>query len=567
MPLQILSAHASQAGVREKNEDFVGIVIPVNREMDTKGAIAAVADGVSGSEGGREAAEYAVRGLLTDYYATPETWQVAQSLDKLLTATNRWIQAQSGSQSQRQGMATTLTSVVLRGRNYYFAHVGDTRLYLFRQGKLIKLTTDHVWDRPEMQHVLTRAIGLDSKLSVDHGLGDLYVNDIFLLISDGIWAKLSNYDLESALDKLLQGHLTVEQTAQQLVQEALTAGSADNASAIVLQITALPESSLADTFSEQKELPVPPHFKVGDSVDGMTVEAIIHDSRITRLYRVQDPATQRQLVLKTLQPDLAKDAQERLAFAHEEWIAKRITARFFPQVISREYKSSLYYLTTWHEGTTLEQRSEDGYHYTVPEIIKLATLLARAVGALHRRSVIHRDIKPANLHWGKDEELRVLDFGIAQSGLQNDLLERTHQAGTPSFLAPEQFEGTAASRQSDIYAVGVTLYWLLTRHYPYGEIEPFQKPRFGDPTPPSRYRPDLPAWLEGILLKALAELPENRFETAEEMLLALERGPMAGIKPVATPLVSRNPMLMWQGIALSSIVINLLLIFLLLATH
>ena len=88
------------------------------------------------------------------------------------------------------------------------------------------------------------------------------------------------------------------------------------------------------------------------------------------------------------------------------------------------------------------------------------------------------------------------------------------------------------------------LYHLLTRKYPYGEIEPFQRPKFGDPVAPTRYRPEIPGWLESVLLKAVAKDPAKRFETAEEFIVALERGaqrPLA--RPQATPLALRNPVL------------------------
>src|SRR5690606_15260400 len=101
-----------------------------------------------------------------------------------------------------------------------------------------------------------------------------------------------------------------------------------------------------------------------------------------------------------------------------------------------------------------------------------------------------------------------------------------------------------ASVQSDLYAAGVTLYELLTRRYPYGEIEPFQRPRFGDPVPPTRYRADVPTWLESVILKAVARERRDRFETAEEFLLALE---LAAHRPLAvprrSPLLQRDPYL------------------------
>lgn len=565
MPLVIDAGHATQRGLRERNEDFAGMVTPNEPELSAKGMIAALADGVSGNEGGREASEYTVRGLLTDYYATPDTWPVTQCLDRVLLAINGWVQQQGSVRPELSGMATTLTAVVLRGSFYYFAHVGDTRLYLLRGATLTRLTTDHVWDRPEMQHVLTRAVGLDSRLAVDHGMGELRERDVLLLTSDGVWDWVNEADITQALSRVALREADAGTAAQSLVDAALAAGSGDNCSALVLRVDALPQENLRDALSLSQQLPVPPRLKPGQMIDGYRVETIIHASQATMLYRVFDPRTERVLALKTLHPDRAADVHERSAFAHEEWLARRAVARFFAQVIVPEQRHYLYYLTTWHEGSTIEQKLDAGAHFTAPEAVAHGIKLIRAVGALHRRSIIHRDIKPANVHLGADGELRLLDFGVAQSGLEHadEANAGAPQAGTPSFLAPEQFDNAPASRQTDLYAAGVTLYTMLTRKFPYGEIEPFQHPRFGEPVPASRYRPDIPVWLDKLLLKAVARIPANRFETAEEMLIALERGPQGpSLQRSHAPLAKRDPVSLWRSVAVASIVINLLLLYL-----
>jgi serine/threonine protein phosphatase PrpC len=544
------------------------MVLPDEPELSSKGLIAAIADGVSGNDGGREAAEYTVRGLLGDYYATPETWPVTQALERVLKAINSWVQQQGSIRAELAGMASTLTCIVLRGGFYYFSHVGDTRLYLLRKDVLTRLSTDHVWDRPEMQHVLTRAIGLDSRLAIDHGMGELHEGDVFLLASDGVWATLSEYELRAHLAELAAGRCGAEETAEAMVVHALAAGAHDNVSALAMCVLALPETNLRDALSGSRQLPLPPRLKVGQTIDGYRVEEQIHASATTLLYRVSEAPhgnhPPRKLVLKTLHPDRAGDEHERSAFAHEEWLAKRVVARFFPQVVTPPQKTCLYYLSTWHDGHTLQQHLDAGEHFTKPDVIAHGTRLVRAIGALHRRSIIHRDIKPGNIHLGTDGELRILDLGVAQSGLETEDEARAPRAGTPSFLAPEQFGQAPASRQTDLYAIGVTLYLLLTRHFPYGEVEPFQTPRFGEPVVPSRYRPDLPLWLENVLLKAVARDPAERFETAEEFLLALERGAARPLPAQAPkPLAARHPVSLWRAVAAISLVINVLLLYLL----
>jgi protein phosphatase len=160
--------------------------------------------------------------------------------------------------------------------------------------------------------------------------------------------------------------------------------------------------------------------------------------------------------------------------------------------------------------------------------------------------------------------LRILDMGVAlAAGVPYPELQGN--PGTPSFMAPELFAGEAAAPETDVYAAGVSLYHLLTRKYPYGEIEPFQQPRFGDPTPPTRFRPDIPRWLENVLLRAVARDKRQRFETAEEMLLALEHGEARPVSvPQRTPLWQRHQTARWQALFVASLVINLLLLYLLL---
>ena len=187
---------------------------------------------------------------------------------------------------------------------------------------------------------------------------------------------------------------------------------------------------------------------------------------------------------------------------------------------------------------------------------------ARALGRLHRLGVIHRDLKPGNLHLGEDGQLRLLDLGVALSG--NETTEqRDLHAGTPSYMNPELWEGARADARSDLFALGVTMYQLLTGHLPYGEIEPYQTMRYRrDAKPLSRLRPDVPIWLDHLVLKAVARDPKLRFETAEELMLALERGASRPVSaPAATPMLQRDPTALWKIALAGSVLFNLLLVY------
>ncbi|ENO94433.1 protein serine/threonine phosphatase [Thauera sp. 28] len=554
--LRVSLGHASAQGPRPRNEDFVGAATPEGEELEAKGMLLAVADGVGGHAHGREAAEQTVRSLLADYFSTPQTWSVDKSVDTVLAAVNRWLLGQSAKAREYAGMATTLTAVVLRGRRYHVAHVGDSRAYRWRAGELLRLTEDHTWAHPEFDNVLRRAIGLEARLLVDHDDGELAAGDRFVLATDGVWTTLG----DAGIAAVLQAQPDAQRAADALAQGALRRGATDNATALVANVDALPADNLRDRLADSHRLPLPPRLKPGQAIDGLRVEEVLHESRVTLLYRVTRLSSGEALVLKTLRPE-ADDDEAVSALVREEWLARRVPGKGFPRVCDHA-RAHLYYLMSWHEGETLKASLARGHRYEAHELVGIGRALLRRVAVLHRLGIVHRDIKPDNVHIDRSGELRLLDLGVAATDAED--LAEINNPGTPSYMAPELFAGAQASESSDLYACGVTLYELLTRKYPYGEVEPFQHPRFAAPVPPTRYRPDTPEWLESVLLKACAREMQDRFETAEEFLLALERG---ASRPLATrrrvPLLERNPRLALKIVAALSLALNVVLLYLL----
>lgn len=552
MGLQLSFGEASAIGPRSENQDALRVVTPAPALAASKGYLFALADGVSQCADGGLAARATLQALALDYYATPETWAVAQSLDRLLLAHNRWLQANGGGQP----LLTTLTALVLRGRRFTLAHVGDCRAYRWRGGQLDRLSEDHVWDQPGMQHVLKRALGLDQHLVVDYLDGELQEDEHFLLVSDGIWAVLG----DAGILRILQDEPEPEAASRALVAAAHLAGGQDNASALLVRVDGLPPNGLADALAQLEDWPLPPVLRPGQLFEGWWVQGLLAESRQSLLYRVLDDAGQPWL-LKTLPPARHDEPAAGPALLQEEWFLRRVAGRHFAEVHPLPQRQHLYYLQREYPGQTLAERLRQAGPLALTEWLDLAPRLVRALGMLHRRNILHRDIKPENLLLGEDGELRLLDFGLAYCpGLSQD--EAHSLPGTPSYIAPEAFDGAQPSAQQDIYGAGVTLYQLLTGHYPFGEIEAFQHPRFGTPTPASRYRPDLPAWLDECLGRALASDPGQRFETAEEWLLALEQGERKALASKPRPLLEREPLKVWRGIALLSLLANLALLVL-----
>ncbi|WP_223466083.1 bifunctional protein-serine/threonine kinase/phosphatase [Pseudomonas sp. GL-RE-26] len=550
MSLQLSFAEASAIGPREENQDALRLVTPAPALAASKGYLFAIADGVSQCVDGGLAARSTLQALALDYYATPETWSVAQALDRLLLAQNRWLQANGGGQP----LLTTLSALVLRGRRFTLAHVGDCRVYRWHADQLQRISEDHVWDQPGMQHVLKRALGLDQHLVLDFLDGELRVDESFVLLSDGVWAVLG----DTAIAAILRDQPDLHSAAQTLVNAAHLAGSQDNASALLVRVDALGEASIGDALMHLQQWPLPPALKPGQAFEGWQVEGIVAQSQQSLLYRVRD-SQQQPWLLKTLPGRLHDDHQAGQTLLSEEWFLKRVAGRHFPEVHAASQRQHLYYVMREYSGATLAQRHEQSGPLPLPQWQDIAERLLRAVGLLHRRQILHRDIKPENLLLGDDGELRLLDFGLAYCpGLSQDLPWAL--PGTPSYIAPEAFRGDVPTPRQDLYAVGVTLYFVLTGHYPYGEIEAFQRPRFGLPVDASRYRPDLPDWIAHSLERAVAAAPDQRFETAEEWLLLMEQGERRSLSVRPKPLLEREPLKVWRTLALVSLLLNLVLL-------
>jgi serine/threonine protein phosphatase PrpC len=547
--------HTSRRGTRENNEDFAGAMREPGR-----GLVAAIADGVSTGGHGLEAAQTTVMGLLADFFAAPQTWETTVVLDRLIGAQNAWL-ADHNRRRQGQGAAmTTLTAIAIEGHGVTIAHVGDTRAWRLRGDDCVQLTADHSFDHPDMRSRLTRAIGLDDAVRVDYDQGEVQVGDLFILTSDGVHGVLKRERLAA----LARNEAGAQAASDAIVEAALAAGSKDNASALVIHVRGLDAARLEDELHRGHRLPAPGRLKVGDVLDGYTVTALVADTGVHRLVQARDNTTRALVAIKALHESRASDPEERAMLAHEAWLGLRVTehdARGFVRVHEVPDASALYTVFDWHGGRTLEQMLVDRQAFSVAEVVAAANEVTRALGRLHRHGVIHRDIKPGNLHLGDDGQWRILDLGVALSGRESAAQRELH-AGTPSYINPEQWDGASADAQSDLYAFGVTLYRWLTGRLPYGEIEPYQTGRYRrDPQPPSRIRPDIPIWLDHVVQKAVARDPRLRFETAEELLLALERGASRTLAaPPATPLIQRDPTALWKAALIVSLLFNGLLV-------
>ena len=547
--LEVRVGFASETGKRNANEDYCAA-----REAEPGRAarelVATMADGVGGGPGGRLAAETTVRGFIDGYFGLPETLGVERAAARSLAAMNRWVCAQGRQDPGLRGMATTFSALILRGRSAHIVHLGDSRVYRLRGRSLQRLTRDHVHPQPDLQHVVFRAVGLEDIVRADSARHDLRQHDRFLLCSDGIHGTLNDAEIGA----LLAARGVPDQDARFLVERALEAGSQDNVSAMVIDVLGIPASERADLELEASALPIVELPNVGDIVDGFRLIERLSEGRYSRLFYAEDTAESRDVILKFPHPRVGTDASVRAAFVRESWVAQQVKSPYVVDILGLPdgRQSRLYVVMPYYRGETVEARLLRQPPLSLREGVEIGVKLGRAIYALNRLRIIHRDIKPENvLLENGNAGLKLIDLGAARL----PATEENNNAdipGTPSYMAPELLNGAAGDERSEVYALGVTLYRALTGHYPYGEVEAFSHPRFGRRTPLSRYRPDLPAWLDATLGRAVAVKPEERHGDALELALELEhnlaQGPVALIVPRLS-LYERNPLRFWQIIS------------------
>lgn len=545
--LQLAVGRRTQMGLdHARNEDCCGVVTE-EEGRQAWGSLACLADGIGGCADGRLAAELTVRTLLTDYYATPLGLSGVHALYRVADSVNGWLFRQGRFQSG--GLGTTLVAALFRNRTLSILNVGDSRLYRWRSGRLTTLTRDHLFGGPEMS-ILTKAVGLDDPFTPDTLEEVLQEGDRYVLLSDGVWRELS----EATIRQWVGSDRDPEAMAAGLVAAAHTKGR-DDCTAMVVTVLTLPAASFPDLEREWLDRPVLAPPGVGETIDGFRIRGILFKGMQGVVAIAWDEENKRDVVLKF--PDLlaAVDPTWLTQFAREEWIGLQVrhpnVVQLLPQPPHRRH--SAYHVWEWLEGDTLEpirsQRGKQGV--TTAEVARWMQQGAKGLMALHRLGIVHRDVKPDNLFLTHDQRLVLLDFGMARiTGLSQsewDTAGPGNVGGTPGFMAPELYDGEPGDPLSDLFALGVTGYLLLTGRFPYGQPESHRlRPSFDPFTPLTIVRPDVPPSLAAVIERCLAIKRQERPGDLGEFLSWLEQ-PELWPDPVSKqPWLERNAMRFYQ---------------------
>jgi serine/threonine protein phosphatase PrpC len=540
---------ASQTGPRKANEDFAGALSGAELPEPRQEVIAAIADGIGGAKGGRVAAETAVRGFLDGFCDLPETMEVQRAGGRIVSALNGWINTMGRQDPKLAGMGCTLTALVLRGRVAHLLHVGDTRAYRLSGERLTCLTTDHVRQEGRgRSHTLNRALGVETEVRLDYATQPVTLHDRFLLCSDGVHGFLP----EQSIAGILRERSAPEDTAGALVVAALQSGSTDNCTALVLDILALPTAGSADISAAIRQLPAIPTPVRGETIDGFVLKALLSEGRYTRLFGAEDEVEGGTVALKFPKPQTASVEAYRAAFVREAWVGARVHNPSVGRIIELPpgRQTCLYTVMPLYQGELLATRLSRPPALGLEEGRGIALRLARAVAALHRAGIIHRDIKPDNVILEGAGSLKLIDLGIVRvPGLES--LPPDEIPGTQAYMAPEMFAGEAGNEATDIYALGVTMFRAFTGEFPYGNLDATSPPRRSRPREFCALRPDLPAWLQSVLARAIAADPAQRFQDMTEFAFEIEAGPARAPTAIRRPrtLYERAPLQVWQGLA------------------
>jgi serine/threonine protein phosphatase PrpC len=543
----------TDTGPRARNEDYAAFYAGSPAQQALLGAVAAIADGVGGAKGGREAAELAVRSFIEGHLGQNATLGIQRNSARTVEAFNSWAHSIGRRDEELEGMACTLTALVFRGRRVHVIHVGDTRAYRWREERLDRMTTDHALGDAGLRHILTRAVGAEESIRIDYATDTLRLYDRYLLCSDGIHGGVT----DRALAEILARRNAPEQTARELVEAGIAARTGDNATALVVDVIGLPPADYADLAFAAASLPLLPVPKANATIDGFHLRAMLADGRYARVFDAEDRIERRRVIVKFPKPATSAEDVLRGAFLREAWIAARIRSPWVGEAIELppDRQTGLYTAMPFYEGETLERRLSRPPGLSLTAGLDYAIKLAGGVAALHRAGIVHRDIKPDNvileaIREGRVPGLRLIDLGVARLPHMEDV-PAPHAPGTPSYMAPELFAGAPGDERSDQFALGVTIYRMFTGAYPYGEIEAFSHPRFKRAKSLTAHRPDLAAWLDEALARATAADPDDRFGDVFEFIFALEHGAIRAAPPVPRPqpLYERNPLLVWKVVS------------------
>lgn len=559
-PIAVRYGQYSDKGRKDVNQDSHGICIPAEPALSLKGIALGIADGISSSDLSQQASAMVVRSFLEDYYCTSEAWTVQKSAQRVLTASNSWLYSETRRSEFRferdRGYVCTFSGLILKANIAHLFHVGDSRIYRLRQQALEQLTNDHrMWESREKSY-LSRAMGMTDQLELDYRAISLAAGDLFILATDGIYEFLD----PDTLMRCIETSTSLDEAARQIAHLALEAGSHDNLTIQFLEIEALAEAAHESVLRQVEALPLPPALEARMLFEGYRIVRQIHASPRSHVFLAVDGKTGQQVAIKTPSTERSGDHEYLERFMMEEWIARRLNSPHILKPFSLERRRNYLYTTMEYvEGQTLDQWLRDHPQQDLETVRNIIEQVARGLMAFHRMEMLYQDLKPDNIMIDATGTVKIIDFGAVQVAGLMEMHPDNHGnplPGTALYMAPEYFLGEPGTVRSDLYSLAVLTYHMLSGEYPYGaEIarhrsESAQRRLHYRPLRQGRHdERDIPAWIDFSLRKALHINPYKRHNELSEFLYELRQPAREFLSQARPPLIQRNPVGFWQGVA------------------
>jgi serine/threonine protein phosphatase PrpC len=568
--LKISTGQHSDKGRKETNQDFHGALIPKEPLLSLKGIAIVLADGISSSNVSRIASESTVKGFLTDYYCTSETWSVKTSAQRVIAATNSWLHSQTrrsqNPYDKDKGYVCTLSAMVVKSTAAHIFHVGDSRVYRVVGSALEQLTDDHRVIISSEQSYLSRAMGINAQIEIDYRTFKVEKGDTFLLATDGVYEHVDASFITNAINDSAHD---LDNAARVIVKEAYQQGSPDNLTIQIARIDEVPDGEASEIFGHVSELPLPPLLEARMTFDGYRIVREVHASSRSHIYLAVDTESDTLVIIKLPSIDLRGDPAYLKRFMMEEWVARRInSAHVLKPCFQSRKRNYLYVVTEYIDGQTLAQWMIDNPKPDIETIRGIVEQIARGLQAFHRMEMLHQDLRPANIMIDRTGTVKIIDFGSTKV---KGVVEATPSIdtgdilGTAQYTAPEYFIGESGSSRSDIFSLGVITYQMLTGRLPYGAQvaktrtkSQQRKLKYISALDDSR---EIPAWIDEVLRKAVHPDPYRRYDELSEYVFDLRHPNKNYLKSSPAPLIERNPLLFWKCLALILACIILWLLF------
>jgi len=272
----------------------------------------------------------------------------------------------------------------------------------------------------------------------------------------------------------------------------------------------------------------------GDKLDHYRIENVAARSGMASIFRATDERTGQTVAIKVPHPEMEADPVFYDRFMREQEIGEKLDHPNVMKVFPNQDHSQIYMAMEWVDGRLLRQLLNEQKKFPRERALNIALQIAQALEYIHSRGVVHRDLKPENIMVNAMDGIKLIDFGIAANvGSKRLTFAKFSQTmGTPDYISPEQVKGKRGDGRSDIYALGVMLYEMLTGKVPFSGANAFiimNDRLLNNPVPPREIDPSISPQLQEIIYRAMEREPAQRYQSAREFAHDLQHPEQVGV--------------------------------------